>query len=815
VLILIVCAAAVVALLLLAATGALAYRHRVLAVSLPRTRGPLPLAGVSAPVTVERDEHGIPHIDASSMADAAFAMGVVHAQDRLWQMEFVRRVAAGRISEFAGADGVAMDRFMRRLGLVRVAAEEARRTTGEPRVMLEAYAAGVNSLVESGHRLPLEFRLLDLQPEPWTPAHSISVVKLLALGLGMNCDSEMQRLRLLRAVGADRAAQLDVVYPDANPTTLETGARTVPAGAAVWAALPGFAEAARWVPTMRGGSNAWAVSGARTASGRPLLCNDPHMAPGVPSLWYAAHVRAGNDFEATGVAPPGLPFVLIGHNRRCAWGLTNSFADCQDVVIEEFDSPAASRYRTTRGFEPTWMVREVIHVRGMSDAIEDVVVTRHGPVIERMNDAQRNVWRGLALQWTALMPGTFAAGLLALQRAGDWAAFRSALAALDAPSHNAVYADVEGHIGFTVGGRIPVRRRRPTGVPVPGWTDDAQWVRFLEPKELPTVFDPPSGQVVTANNRIAGDDYPHYIAADYANGYRAARIQELLDTVEIDAEHCNRMQMDVVSIPARQVVRLLRSFTCESQVAERLRRRLADWDAVMSPSEVEPTIYEAFMRHLTERALRPLCGDAWAIAAGYDLEHPVFDYPASLIGRFVPELLSRWEIGDTAMLRGGTWAQTATDALDDTWRSLCDRLGRSSRRWRWGRVHALALEHAFSRRRPFGLFFGLPTVSLGGSADSVMATAYVPSDPFRTRLVAPSWRHVMDVGNWEACTGIHGPGQSGQPGSRHYRDLLRRWAANRQVPLRWSRESVQRHARSTLTLTPVAVAAPQSRARAA
>ncbi len=813
--ILIVVAAFVAVVVLGAALFAYAYRRRVLGLSLPRTRGALTVAGLSAPVTVERDAQGVPHIDASSMPDAAFAMGVVHAQDRLWQLEFVRRVASGRVSEFAGAEGIAMDRFMRRLGLLRVAREEARRTAGDARVMLEAYSAGVNSVIESGRRPPLEFRLLDLEPEPWTPAHSLVVVKLLALGLGMNWDTEMQRLHLLRAVGPELAAGLDVVYPDTNPTTLQESVRASAASRGPISSLPGFREAARWIPSMLGASNAWVVSGNRTATGRPLLCNDPHMAPSVPSIWYAAHVRAGSDFETTGVSPPGVPFPLIGHNKHCAWGLTNSFADCQDLVIEEFDGPAALRHRTPRGFEPTHMVREVIHVRGRSDEVEEVVVTRHGPVVQRIEDLERNVWRGLSLQWTALMPGTFASGLLQLQRAGDWPSFREAMTALDAPSQNAVYADVDGHIGFTVGGRIPVRRRRPAGVPMPGWSDEALWTRFLETRELPSILDPPEGRIVTANNRIVGDGSPVYIGSDYMNGYRAARIEEMLDTVEVDAGFAARMQTDVLSLPARQVVRLLRGFQCGSASAERLRHRLADWDGLMTVGAIEPTIYEAFIRRLAEHAVRPTCGDAWAIATGYNLEHPVFDYPANLVSRWTPELLALWENGDTALLRGGTWAQTASDALDDAWGDLEDRLGRSLRHWRWGRAHALPLEHPFSRRRPLGLFFGRREVEVGGSADTVMATAYVPHDPFQARLSAPTWRQVMDVGNWDRCTGVLLPGQSGQPGSRHYDDLVGRWSANRQFPLHWSRDEVSKHARSTLTLTPLAVPARSREPRAA
>ena len=794
---------AAAALVVCCAAALLFARRRLLSPSLPRTKGTLAAPGIGAPVTIARDAIGVPHIDAESMEDAVYALGVAHAQDRLWQLEMTRRVAQGRVSEIVGADGLGIDRFVRRLGLPRVAAAEERQAGAEICRMLEAYAAGINSIIASGRPLPLEFRLLKTEPEPWRPVHSILAGKLLALGLSLNWDTELQRLELLRAIGPENAAKLDIVYPDANPTILSDTANAAGPGVTREKLAAMFAEAARWIPSAGGASNSWVVSADRSATGRPILCNDPHLAPSLPSIWYAAHVRAGDDFESTGVTMPGIPLVVIGHNRRVAWGFTNSFADCQDLVIEEFNGPSAERYRTERGFERTRLVREIIRVKGASDEVEEVVITRHGPIVERIEDPGRNVWRGLALQWTALTPGGAMESLLRLQRASDWDSFREAFATLDAPSQNAVYADVDGHIGYVLCGRVPVRRRPPSGLPVPGWSGDALWARFLSVQEMPSILDPLDGVIVTANNRIVGESFPHYIGSDYMNGYRALRLKELLDGDTLQLTDMARIQMDVVSPPARQVVRLLQNMTCTSPAAERVRARLAVWDAAMVRDRVEPTLYEAFVARFAEHALRPLCGDAWRIVAGVDLTHPVFEYPGNLTGRLTPSLLDRWEHEDAAILAGvTTWPEVVSRALEDAWADLRRRYGRRTRRWRWGRVHALPLVHVVGRRRPLGLIFNAGRLRVGGSMDTVMATSFMPGDPFATRLFAPSWRQVLDVGEWDACTGVHYPGQSGQPGSRHYRDLRKRWSRNRQFPLAWSAESVRRLARSRLTLRP-------------
>lgn len=755
----------------------------LLARPLPRTRGRVVVTGLREATTVVRDKHGVVHVEAANLEDAAFAMGYVHAQERLWQLDLNRRVASGRISEIAGEDGLAADRFIRRIGLRRVAQEEARLLSSEPRRMLEAYAAGVNEVIDSGTRLPLEFRLLRIRPEPWEPVDSIVAVKLLALGLSLNWDSELQRLRLLQAVGPQTAARLELVYPESNPTIL---AETVRQAGRPGDALELYHEAVRWLPSASGASNAWVLSGERTATGRPLLCNDPHLRPSLPSIWFAAHVRVLSDFESTGVTYPGQPFPIIGHNQRVAWGFTNSFADCQDLVIEEFDGVAGERFRTENGWRETRLAREVIRVKDGSDAIEDVLITRHGPIVERCDDSTANRWLGVSLQWTALTPANASASMLELQRAGDWDSFRNAFRSLDAPSQNAVYADVDGHIGYFCNARIPVRRREPSGLPVPGWTGDALWQRFLSVDEVPQVLDPPDQLVVTANNRVVGDEFPHYIATDYMAGYRARRLHQLLDEDRYHVGDMRRIQMDLVCLPAQQVSILLAEVTCRTNEAERMRKRLVAWDGRMLADRIEPTVYEAFMLRLAEHALRPLCGDAWAIAAGVDLHHPLLEYPGNLAGRITPALLQRWESDDDSILRGKTtWDDVASRAMEDAVTDLHKRHG-AWQRWRWGRVHRLPLEHPLAVSRLLRVLLNAPRIPVGGSTDTVMATSFIPSQPFATRLFAPSWRQVIDVGNWESgCTGVLFPGQSGHRVSRHHHDLSGRWRTNRQLPLTW------------------------------
>ncbi len=789
-----VVATAVVVVVAVAALTA--YRHWVRR-SLPQTRGLVSVDGVLAPTSLSRDANGLVHVQAASMADAAFAMGFAHAQDRLWQLELNRRVASGRISEFAGPDGLVADRFMRRIGLHRIAQAEAERVEGDTKDMLTAYTAGINAVIQSSRPLPLEFRLLKLTPREWTTTDCLACFKLLALALSTNWDNELQRLDLLRQVGPVQAAKLDLIYPDANPTILTQTATDVgPHGED--SALAMFQETARWIPALGGGSNSWVVAGARSSTGRPLLCNDPHLPPAVPSPWYQAHIKVDGDFEATGVTFAGLPFVILGHNAHVAWGCTNSFADCQDLVIEDFEDASLDRYRSESGPMQAQMCREVISVKDASDEVEEVVITRHGPIVERISDPARGMWRGLALQWTALVPGDAAGSVLRVQRAQDGAGFRAAFHGFDAPAQNVIWADTNGHIGYFLCGRVPVRRRAASGLPVAGWNGDALWARLLRPEEMPAGMDPTEGFIVTANNRIVGNDFPHYIATDYMNGYRALRIGELLgESGPLTPARMAEIQMDTVCPPACTVSRLMRDLRCNTPSAERLRRLLAQWDGRMDANRIEPTVYSLFMEKLAEYSLSPLCSDAWKTVTGTNRSHPVFGYPGNLIGRLTPMLLQHWSDDDDAFFDNQTrWTEVAIRALETVAQD-------SRHKRRWGKLHELPLRHPLAVNFASRRIFNLGSIRVSGDADTVLATSHVPSEPgFETKLLAPSWRQIVDVGEWDAATAIHYPGQSGQPASRHYHDLVRRWQRNDPLPLAWSDAAVRARVKRTLTLQP-------------
>ena len=765
---------------------------------LPRVSGTLTLPGLRAPVEVIRDRWGVPHIYARDSGDLFMAQGYVHAQDRLWQMEYHRRTGHGQLAEVFGPVALEVDRFLRVLGFSRVARREAAALDGEARMAIEAYVRGVNAYIaRHARRLPIECTILRLRPRPWEPADVLVWGKVMALNLSENWAAEALRARIVAAVGAERAAALEPSYPVEHPLAVPRGVRyRADLGAdalrAASAASPFVGGAGSQ------GSNAWVVGGERTSSGKPLLANDPHLVLRMPALWYENHL-CGGDYHVTGASIPGSPGVIIGHNERIAWGVTNGMNDVQDLYIEKFDDVDPARYEFEGQWERAEIVREEIAVRGWdAPVVEEVRITRHGPVITSLisDEAQ-----ALALRWTALEPGRITRAILALDRASDWSSFSAALADWDVPAQNFVYADVDGHFGYRLGGDIPLRRCGDGRLPVPGWTGEYEWAGLIPHAELPHALDPDEGFVVTANNRIVGDEYPHPLPAEWFAGYRATRIRQLIEqTSRHDAASFARIHGDQRSLPGLDLAALAGRAPVSSVMAQHARDALSGWDGELTAESVGGTIYARLLEKLLDGAYAEVARP-FDTVTGLGL---LALWPRSpYLNRAVPEVLARLAARDDAWLPAGhTWDALFSAAWEATIAELRDEYGDDVRRWRYGRAHTLHARHPLGALRLLALLFERRSFPTGGDIDTV-CMGYLPRSfagaPF---YVGPSYRQICDTADWDRSLSIYPGGQSGHPGSRHYSDFMQPWLHLDYHRMLWSRALVEEGARDRMTLAP-------------
>ena len=534
----------------LAAAGTAALWHWLARRPLPRQKGTIALAGLEGPVRVRRDRWGVPHVEASGAADLWFAEGFCHGQDRLWQMDFYRRVLSGRVAEFAGPEGLPVDRLMRTLGMRRVAEREVEALDPELRALLERFCEGVNAAAASAKAPPFEMRLLRLEFEPWRPADILGLGKLLAFGLSTNWEKELLRADMTRELGPELAARLDPGYPAGNPVVTQEpwsgdGLGLAEQIDAVRRSIGLAAEAS--------GSNNWAVSGALSASGAPLIAGDPHLPPSMPGIWYQVGLYLDGRF-VRGASLPGMPGVYMGQNNDVCWTFTNVMADVQDLFVERVDG---DRYLFEDEWRPLELVREEIAVKGR-DAPEvlDVRLTHHGPLVNAALGADEA--EPLALRWITLDNPTAFKGMFDLHGIRSGPELVAALEGHTSPASNLVWADRHGSIGYKLIGRLPLRRGGCPDLPKPGWDGAYEWDGEVPYDELPEVVDPESGLLVTANNRIVGDSYPHHITSDWLDGFRARRIEQLLRaSEEHDVEGFEAMQSDNLSIPGLEAARRL------------------------------------------------------------------------------------------------------------------------------------------------------------------------------------------------------------------------------------------------------------------
>lgn len=797
------------------------------------------LAGLRAPVRISRDERGIPHIEATSDEDLYFAQGYATAQDRLWQMDLLRRTARGELAEIFGSSVVEDDKLHRTYGFARLAESLAAKVSPQTRAALDAYARGVNAYAASldPKTLPREFQILGYQPRAWTPADSIIIGKLFAENLSSSYQIDLGRAAIASLPAERRAelmpdsAPLDVIVvgtddapnkpaPRKSPATTndevttkrgvtrKTVAAATTDQVAVQAEkvddrLATLREASRLFAVSRRSlervglsmegaavSNNWVVSGKRTASGQPLLANDPHLDASAPSIWYMVHLKAPG-LNVAGVTAPGAPGVIIGHNEQIAWGMTNLGPDVQDLYVEKFDAQKPNFYATPAGLREAEVRHEEIKVRksltgsaaDSSVVPVDVTVTRHGPVLLERNGAR------YALRWTALDAdaGEFEA-FYKLNRAKDWDEFRAALSAYRGPTQNFIYADTRGHIGYYGAGHIPIRKSGDGSVPYDGATDAGEWTSYIPFDELPHVYDPPSGIIVTANARVVGHSYPYFLTHHWADPFRARRIYDLLkDKPRLTADDFRAVQGDVYSIGgaafAKEAAKLLRQPGATpagldpAKVAS-TAALLESWDGRVMPDAVAPTLVAAmrvaFFRHLLGE---PYASQfTWGNFIFFD--RAVIEHPAAWLPK---------EFKD--------YGELMRACLADARANISQRLGADETQWSWGRNNPARFPHPLAAVPFFGQPFLIKPFPQAGGGPRVGATVNVGA--------SVSMRLIADPSDWDKTQQGIALGESGDPASAHWSDQLSDWKAVTPRAFPFSAQAVASAAKEVWELKPI------------
>ena len=796
----------ILALLLLAGAAGIRYWRA----SLPKVDGNLKLAGLHGTADIVRDRDGVPHIYAKDSDDAFYALGFVHAQDRLWQMEMNRRIAAGRLSEILGPGALDTDRFLRTLGVARNAERILNHLAPDAREALEAYARGVNAFIDShSQALPPEFYLTGAPaPEHWRPADSLGWQTMMAWDLGGNWTQELLRMRLSQRLTLAQINQFLPPYPgDAQVTTRDytslyrdLSGTTQQLAAVEKIAPPSLVEGM--------GSNDWVVSGALSETGKPLLANDPHLGLAAPALWYFAHLSAPG-LNVIGATLPGIPGVVLGHNDRIAWGFTNTAPDVQDLYIERMNPDNPKQYQTPDGWRDFDIRSETIKVKGQADVMVEVRSTRHGPVltgaIPLVAKAPVDVKKyAIAFQWTALRDDdlTFQAGLH-IGRAGNWQEFLAAVKDFSSPQQNMVYADVDGNIGFIAPGRVPIRKADNDlkGLaPAPGWDARYDWDGFIPFESLPQQYNPAAQSVVTANQKIVPNGYPYFITSEWSLPYRADRIAALLDArPKHNLDSFAAIQKDVVSLAAQELLPLMRRAAPKTEDGKLALSMLANWNGEMPADRPEPLIFNAWAKELSHEIFAPrlgedLMGDYWELR---NVQAGMVNVLKNVDGA------AGW-CGKTDAPDPQACIALLGASLDTAMADLKTRFGSDPHAWRWGSAHQARSEHQpFSKVKLLAPIFDIDIDSPGDTYTVDVGRYNLrDKDKLFSNHHAPSMRALYDLSNLENSRFIDSTGQSGNILSSHYADFNRRWAKVEYLPMATKRETVEKGAMGTLTLAP-------------
>ena len=806
------------ALLGLTAAGIMVWSYSVARAALPQLDGTLSVRGLSAPVTVTRDGHGIPTIDAASLDDLFFAQGYVTAQDRLWQMDVIRRFAAGEMAELLGPDLLKHDREQRILGLRAASKHAEQGLSARDRSYFEAYTHGVNAFIESHRdRLPVEFRILRYQPAPWTVEDCMLMGARMVQDLNHGTfERALEKEKILAKLGPEltadlyvnsswrdhppsaKPARIDQQRPDDEDDDEDNATDTGGAVANTIFEISPFAEIFALKRTgqiddlmLVPGSNNWAVSGQHTVTGKPLLSNDMHLGHQMPNLWYAVHLRSGN-FDATGVVVPGMPFVIVGHNQHIAWGFTNVGPTVEDVYVESFND--AGQYRTPEGWRAPEHRSEVIHVKSKPDVTLDVVVTRHGPIISGLLPGET---RKLALRWT--LHDSLDDPFFDVDSAQNWSEFLKALSPWDAPSQNAVYADVDGHIGYQATGHIPIRAAGDGSLPVSGADNAHEWTGYVPFDKLPRVYDPPSGILATANGRITPKAYSYNLSTEWGSPWRTERIYRVLDSGKKFAPpDMLALETDIYSafdrLCAERFVYALDHVKDVSARAAQARELLRDWDGRLTVESAAATIENRSRYELVRLLLEPKLGAASPSAKQGDSEEEELtwkQYRWFMSSIWLENVLQkqpkRWLPANYA-----SYDSLLTAAVEAAVRG--PEAPQDLNQWRWGKFSPIEIEHPILSRIPIlGKWSGPGLIEQSGGGYTVKQVG---------RSFGPSERFTANLADLDQSTLNLVTGEGGNFLSPYYMDQWKAWYEGFTFPLPFSKEAVEKAKSHQVVLRP-------------
>ena len=797
---------------LIVLAGAAAYAYYAAHSALPQLDGRLQLSGLAAPVTVTRDSHGVPTIEASSLDDLFFAQGYVTAQDRLWQMDVMRRFGSGELSEILGEDLLKVDREQRILGLRAAAKKALDIANPRDRSFFEAYARGVNAYIAThGHKLPIEFRILGYAPRPWLVEDSLVIANEMVKDLNYHYFFDaLSREKILAKLGPELTADLYVnrSWHDRPPTAMredlnqpdnnagdsddEDNGDDSPDDSVTRGKIPLGGSEALPVENPEGlpvdGSNDWVISGTHTVTGKPLLSNDMHLGHQMPNLWYEAHLHAGT-LDAAGVTLPGMPYVIVGHNQRVAWGFTNVGPTVTDVYVENFNGQGA--YQTPNGWVQPEHRTEVIHVKGKPDVSVDVKITRHGPVITELVPGETRL---LALRWT-LYDGLHIP-FFDVNAAQNWQEFRRAFSQLDAPGQNVVYADVDGNIGYQTTGKIPIRAAGDGSLPVSGADNAHEWASYIPFEKLPSIYNPPSGIIGTANGRITPDNYPNSISMEWEAPWRTARIYHVLESGrQFSAADMLGLQTDIHSeadlFAAERFVYAVDHAAKPSARAKQAADLMRSWDGRMQASSAAPTIAESSIRELRRLLLEPKLGSA---PADREKEDAVLNWKT-----YSWEMRSVW-LENILLHRPKRWLPETFPNYDELLTAAVEaavngpETPKDLASWRWGAFNAVIIEHPILGKIPIIRRWAGPGVQeQSGSGYTVKAV---------TRHHGPSERFTANLADLDQSTLNLVTGQSGNFMSQYYMDQWKAWYEGTTFTLPFSARAVEAARTHRLVLEP-------------